>query len=255
MPSLSIEKTYQDGATPTSADLDNICDSLETFLNVTKLGSDNIADNSITASSTLVAGSITADKIQNLAVTTAKIADNAATAAKFATGAVTTAKITDANITTVKIADGAITSAKIADGAITRNFKPSSGSASAGTTSTSTGAITYSSVATPTIMRPCLFVGGGGSIYLQSTTSGLTMEGSIVLQRAGVTVVNHEFKAGPFSYSASYTTEVAIPSSSLFYIDTTSLSTDTSISFRQGVDLNAGSSMVTSGGNNVLEII
>lgn len=255
MPNLTIEKTYEDGVTPTSADFDNICDSLETFLNVTKLGADNIADNSITASSTFVAESISADKIQNLAVTTAKIVDGAATAAKFATGAVTTAKILDANVTTSKIAAGAVTSAKLADGAVTAAWKPANGRATNGSLATSTGSATYSSAASPSVMRPCLFIGGGESIGLLSTTSGVVMEGSIILQRAGTIVSNQEFKAGPFNYSASYATSIDIPSSALFYIDTTIAAADASVSFRQGVDLTAGSSMYTSGGNNVMEII
>lgn len=256
MPNLIIEKTYEDGVTPTSADFDNICDSLETFLNVTKLGADNIADNSITASSTFVAESISADKIQNLAVTTAKIVDNAATAAKFATGAVTTAKILDANVTTAKIAAGAITSAKLADGAVTADWKPTHGQASSGTLVTSTGSVTYSSAVSPNIMRPCLFVGGGSSIGLGTTTNGLITEGSVILQRAATIVSNQEFKAGPLSNAtASILVGISIPSSSLFYIDTTTAAADTSVSFRQGVDLTVGTSMFTNGGNNVLEII
>lgn len=42
MPTLSITKTYQDGDILTEADLDNICDSVETFLNSTGIDSDNI---------------------------------------------------------------------------------------------------------------------------------------------------------------------------------------------------------------------
>lgn len=254
MPNLTIEKTYEDGVTPTSADFDNICDSLETFLNVTKLGADNIADNSITASSTFVAESISADKIQNLAVTTAKIVDGAATAAKFATGAVTTAKILDANVTTAKIAAGAVTSAKLADGAVTSAKLSNQGVSSQGGLIGSSGSVTYSTAASGSVMRPCIFISGGGSIGLHSITSGAVMEGSIILQRAGTIVSNQEFKAGPFNYSASYATSIDIPSSALFYIDTTTAEADVSVSFRQGVDLTTGSSMFTSGGNNIMEI-
>src|SRR5574343_9573 len=253
MPSLSIEKTYQDGATPTSADLDNICDSLETFLNVTKLGSDNIADNSITASSTLVAGSITADKIQNLAVTTAKIADNAATAAKFATGAVTTAKITDANVTTAKIANEAVTSAKLADGAVTAAKKPENGRQTVSNAVNSFGSAVYSNVASPTRTRPIVFSAADANIALATTTNGHIVETSIVMQKNGVAVSNQEFKAGPLSYTGVQSTRIALPSSALFYIDTTSNSSDTADTYRFGLDLTVGSVSSSSGETRVLD--
>jgi hypothetical protein len=256
MPNLTIEKTYEDGVTPTSADFDNICDSLETFLNVTKLGADNIADNSITASSTFVAESISADKIQNLAVTTAKIVDNAATAAKFATGAVTTAKILDANVTTDKIAAGAVTSAKLADGAITAALKPVNGSQSvAGPTVTSTGVVSYSSVASPLRTRPILFSSSDSSITMFSNSSGAILESSLVIQKNSVTVVNQEFKAGPFVYTSPNSTRIQIPSTSLFFIDTTYNSSDTADTYRYGLDLTVGKTVTTAGNSRALEII
>ena len=255
MPNLTIEKTYEDGVTPTSADFDNLCDSLETFLNVTKLGADNIADASITASSTFVAESISADKIQNLAVTTAKIVDAAATAAKFATGAVTTAKILDANVTTAKIAAGAVTSAKLADGAVTLAKKPTAGRGSAGGSISSNGSVSYSSATTTSLTRPRIYVGGGGIITLSSTVSGTTMEGSLILQKNSSSVMNQEFKITGFEADGTYTANLGIPSSSLFYIETTDASADASTSYRQGVDLATGTSLASSGGNNILEII
>lgn len=254
MPNLTIEKTYEDGVTPTSADFDNICDSLETFLNVTKLGADNIADNSITASSTFVAESVSADKIQNLAVTTAKIVDGAATAAKFATGAVTTAKILDANVTTAKIAAGAVTSAKLADGAVTAAKKFTNTRGSAGTQITSTGSAVYSTAISGSYARPHLYIGGGASIQVTSATS-TTMEGSLVLQKDSVTIGNQEFKYGPVVYAGAQL-YFKIPTSSLFYINTDDTGTvDTTIAYRMGVDLTTGEFMISSGGNNTLEII
>lgn len=256
MPSLSIEKTYQDGVTPTSSDLDNICDSLEVFLNVTKLGSDNIADNSITASSTLVAGSITADKIQNLAVTTAKIADNAATAAKFATGAVTTAKIIDANVTTAKIAASAVTSAKLADNAITAAKKATQAKVTATGTVNSTGTPVYGGTATVSVTRPILYNCGGGTISLNSLVSGTIMEGSILLQKNSSTIMNQEFKYGPiFVRSGTVSIDVAWPSSALFYIDTTENASDTSTTYRMGCDLTTGTLCSSSGSSNVIEVV
>lgn len=109
MAQLTIEKTYQDGETPTQLDIDNIIDSIESFLNVTRLADDNIQDASITTSTVFSEGSITAGKIAASAVTTAKILDGAVITGKFQESAVTTAKITDANITTAKIAASTIT--------------------------------------------------------------------------------------------------------------------------------------------------
>src|SRR5574343_336588 len=235
MPSLSIEKTYQDGATPTSADLDNICDSLETFLNVTKLGSDNIADNSITASSTLVAGSITSDKIQNLAVTTAKIADNAATAAKFATGAVTTAKITDANVTTAKIASGAVTSAKLADGAITYAKKSAPSIVLSGNSlSSSSFSPSYASTINASLVRPLIYTISGSSLTLVRNSSLGQSSGSVFLQKNG-SVVSVSGIGCYLDAGGGITSLISIPSSSIFYVDPSEYNSSTSTSYRVGI--------------------
>lgn len=50
MPTLTINKTYANGQVLTEQDLDSIKDSIETFLNVTKIDDDNIQDNGISAS-------------------------------------------------------------------------------------------------------------------------------------------------------------------------------------------------------------
>ncbi len=49
MPTLSVTKTYQDGDILTEADLDNIRESIQTFVNTTKLDDDNIQNNGISA--------------------------------------------------------------------------------------------------------------------------------------------------------------------------------------------------------------
>lgn len=255
MPNLTIEKTYEDGVTPTSADFDNICDSLETFLNVTKLGADNIADNSITASSTFVAESISADKIQNLAVTTAKIVDNAVIAAKFATGAVTTAKIADANITTAKIADASVTSAKLDDGAVTLLKKPLNGFTSSGASINSSGSVVYSSANGVNASRPYIYSGGGGDFTLHSQVSGQVLDGNIILQKNGSTIMSQEFRAGPLEFTVGYSTTSVLPSSCLFLIDLTETSTDNVILIKQGVDLVVGANLASDGINSIAEII
>lgn len=47
MPTLTITKTYDTGNVLTETDLDNIKDSIETFINVTKLNDDNLQDDGI----------------------------------------------------------------------------------------------------------------------------------------------------------------------------------------------------------------
>jgi hypothetical protein len=83
MATLSVTRDYNDGDALTEAQLDSAFDSIETFLNTTKINADNLQD-----------GAVTSDKIGATAVSTAKLAN----------GAVTTAKIEDAAITKAKLA-------------------------------------------------------------------------------------------------------------------------------------------------------
>ena len=62
---------------------------------------------------TIPDGSITTQKLANLAVTTGKLADGSVTTIKLATNAVDASKIQDLTITTNKIADNQITNAKL----------------------------------------------------------------------------------------------------------------------------------------------
>ena len=85
MPTLSITKTYDDGTVLTEADLDNIKNDVETFLNTTKLDQDNIQTGGINAGN-LATDSVETAKIKDLNVTTAKLANNSVTAVKLGTG-------------------------------------------------------------------------------------------------------------------------------------------------------------------------
>jgi|GEM_PF-3006579 len=73
----------------------------------------------MTTSTTIVDGTITADKIAANAITADKVAANAITANKIATNAITAIKIAANAITAIKIAANAITADKIAANAIT----------------------------------------------------------------------------------------------------------------------------------------
>lgn len=101
MPTLTITKNYDDGTTLTESQLDDIKSSIETFVNTTKLNSDNIQTGGI-ATANYAAASVDAAAIASSAVTTAKINDSAVTTAKINDSAVTTAKINDAAVTQAK---------------------------------------------------------------------------------------------------------------------------------------------------------
>lgn len=67
----------------------------------------------------LPVGSVSTDRLADLAVSTAKLANLAVTAAKLADGAVTAAKLAEDAVTSQKLAGGAVGTSKLADGAVT----------------------------------------------------------------------------------------------------------------------------------------
>lgn len=83
MPTLVVTKSYSDGAVLTEDMLDDLADSVETFVNITKLDDQNLQDAAVT-SDKIATSAITTAKIDNDAVTTSKIANDAVTAAKMA---------------------------------------------------------------------------------------------------------------------------------------------------------------------------
>jgi hypothetical protein len=154
MPTFSKSKTWAASESPIpSADLNSIGNDVASFLNTTKLDSDNIQDLGITSGK--LAGSIAVSKLATTTpgyvllgttttgvptytaftgdvtvlgsgvtaigankVTNTMMADNAIDTAELAAGAVETAKIEDLNVTTGKLAADAVTGAKIADLAV-----------------------------------------------------------------------------------------------------------------------------------------
>jgi hypothetical protein len=119
MPTLTTTRTYVTGSILYKSDLDTFLNSIETFINTTKIGDSNIQGAGISGNLKLAEASISSAKILADAVITTKIADSAVTAEKINTDAVTTAKILDANVTTAKINDLAVTTAKILDANVT----------------------------------------------------------------------------------------------------------------------------------------
>lgn len=143
MPTFTMTKNWDDGTVLTESQLDDIKNSVETFLNVTKLDGDNIATSGI-ATANIADGSITSAKLaaaiagdglaggagSALSVNTdgstietsadaLRVKDAGITAAKLATDSVTTAKILALNVTSAKINDLAVTTGKINDAAVT----------------------------------------------------------------------------------------------------------------------------------------
>jgi hypothetical protein len=167
MPTLTTTRNYADATVLTEAQLDAAFDSLETFLNSTKIDSTNIQSGGV-AEANLATGAVTEAKLGAAAVTTTKVADSA----------VTTAKIADLNVTTAKINDSAVTAAKIAAGVITQVKMGSVGqqlSSSCGTFNTSSSSltdVTNLSVSITTTGRPVYLAlvsdGSGNGCYLGS---------------------------------------------------------------------------------------
>ncbi|GBC61344.1 hypothetical protein DENIS_2304 [Desulfonema ishimotonii] len=91
-------------------------DTSATSDDAVQIGTDEIADNAVTAGK-LSAAAVETDKITDQAVTAPKLADGAVVTDKLADKSVTAAKIADDVVTGIE--DGAVTTPKIADNAVT----------------------------------------------------------------------------------------------------------------------------------------
>jgi hypothetical protein len=243
MPTITVTKNYSDGSALTETHLDDAFESVETFINTTKLDSNNIQSGGV-ATGNIADASVTESKLASDAVSTTKILDNNVTGAKLASNtaddstltydgtshylkikdsgvgttqiaasAVTTAKIADANVTTAKIATGAVTQAKRA--ALTWNR---GGSSDAFTTS-STSYVTVCTSAITTSGRPVLLIlqpaGGGisdinGSCFFNMVRGGFgsIAEGTFVFGSGFCMVDNPD--AGTYTYTLEVKKDGAI---------------------------------------------
>jgi len=102
MANLDVTRLYSDGEVLEINHLDQIVTDIETFLNTTKIGDDNIQNKGITASTKFVNESISSAKFSDLAITSSKIEDSAVTAAKIQNNAVTNSKVVDQAVTAAK---------------------------------------------------------------------------------------------------------------------------------------------------------
>ena len=189
MPTLDITKSYQDGIDLTEAQLDDAFESLETFMNTTKLDSDNMQAGGIQGAS-LAAGSVTETKIGSAAVTTNKIADGNVTGAKLHSNvadgstlevSASALQIKALGVTAAKLAADAVETAKIKDGAVTQAKRVALGqqisescALAGGFASGSPGAISNLSVSLTTTGRPVMvqLVADGSANYSRFYVEG-----------------------------------------------------------------------------------
>lgn len=148
MPTLTITQSYADGSPLTKALLDTAYDSIETFLNTTKIDHDNIQTGGI-ATANYAASSVDAAALGSDAVTSAKILDGAVTGAKLNANVVDNSTL-QLSSSQLKIKDAGVTRAKLA--ASTHAISSSCGAYSSG--STSFVDITNLSVSMTTTGRP-----------------------------------------------------------------------------------------------------
>lgn len=206
MPAFTMTKTYNDGDVLNESDLDGMKSSTETFLNTTKIDSDNI---------------------QTGGIATANLADLAVTVAKLGAEAVETAKIKDLNVTAAKIATGVITQVKM--GSVGQQASASSGSVTAAYATQAD--ITNLTVTITTTGRPVMILcqhdgaGAGPAKFSIEITSGSStqMGYNIILQRGGSDLAQYQILM-----DANYTSgRIMVPSSCIQYLDTPAAGTYT----------------------------
>lgn len=242
MANLSITRNYADGEVLLEADLDEVCDDLETFLNKTKINDDNIQPSGITGSTKLLDGSVSAAKLASDAVTTVKIADDAVTAAKVADGAiddaaklassvvttaklatdaVTTVKITDANVTAAKLASDAVTTAKILDANVT-TAKLADGAVTPAKRSTALYGQTAVTSVTTSASHALTFTGTARPVVITLTCHGYNFDDpstwSCATAGAELSVYKNNVKLEIIC--ADNNTDSAFPAPTFFFIDT-----------------------------------
>lgn len=228
MASIDITKSYLDGEILLEADLDNIINDVETFLNTTGINDDNIQNAGITASSKLIDGTISTDKLATSAVTTEKIAADAIDGTLIADDSIDSEHYVDESIDTAHIADSAVTPAKRSS--LGQQLSSSSGSFS--TTSTSDTDVTNLSVSIPTTGRP-VFVGLVSANHASTDSILRLTEGSGSPSTARVTMRfvrdSTQISRSSFGWSGNNTgfSIPEIPPSAVWTIDTPSAGTYT----------------------------
>lgn len=161
MPSFTMTKNYRDGTTPTEEQLDAFWGSLETFINLSKLGGDNFQTGFITAAK-LTDDSIDSSKLDNAAVTAAKL-DTSSTR-------LDTDHFKDESVTTAKINTAAVTQEKLAAANIAVSADVTSATVTSSVSFSNFSGLTATLTAAGTRLVFIFLVGTGGNN--QSTTTG-----------------------------------------------------------------------------------
>jgi hypothetical protein len=249
LPTLTIPSTFTANTTAQSSQVNANFSAISTFLNSTKIDSDNIqaggiseanlatsavatakiADSAVTTAK-INDSAVTTAKINDSAVTTAKIADTNVTTGKLADSAVTTAKITDANVTTAKLADSAVTTDKINANAVTRAKLASVGQQLSSSSSTFSGGqqsytdVTGLSVSITTTGRPVIVAiisdasGNPAQFVSEETSSGAGARGigsSVRFMRDATEVGSYGLDYIAYAAAGSQTDRISAPANYL----------------------------------------
>ena len=223
MPTFSFTKSYQDDVDLTEQQLDDGFESVEDFLNTTKIDADNIQN-----------AAITNPLIATGAVDSNEIAADAVINTKIAADAVQTSQIQDSAVTTPKINDGDVTTAKLNDNAVTRAKQEAVGqqiSSSSGSFSTSNGSltdVTNLSVTLTTTGRPVILAiisdGSGSNCSIGGSAGGGNSERS----RVNIAFLRDASQIAKYDifFDADGLTDSKVPGG-IFHIDTPSSGTYT----------------------------
>lgn len=121
MATLVIPKNYEDATVMFESDLDDFRDSVQTFINVTKLNDDNLQNAGITGSTKLIDGTVTGTKLNanvvddstlELASNVLQVKDLGITGAKLNANTVDNSTI-ELLASALQVKDGGITNAKV----------------------------------------------------------------------------------------------------------------------------------------------
>lgn len=225
MPTLTVTKNYQDATTLTQTQLDQAMQSIETFVNTTKLDSDNLQDAAVEENN-IGTGAVSASKLASDSVTTIKILDSNVTTAKIADANVTGAKLAPAIVddstlqlssNVLKIKDGGVTQAKRA--ALGQQISSSCGDTSA--SSTSYTDISNLSVTITTTGRPVYLGLIGETGTLLTSNISITSGSGVISFIRDATRISEQIIIGTSGVTAAY------PPSAISHIDVPSAGTYT----------------------------
>lgn len=217
---LSIPVTYADGDTLYKSDLDNIVESVETLINVTKLDTENFSSQGVTASTKIQSGSITSDKLAPLSISAAKIVDAAVQSGNIVDGTILTASIADSTIASSNIVDASLTTDEIyltttSYNSYVDHFTTSSSSyvsTGASTTFTSDG------------LRPTMimlqhatdnYLVYGGGVAASTSSASCAIQYRVTLDSS---TIIYQTTAGYQYYSSTSSPTATIPLSNMVYL-------------------------------------